>query len=40
MIKQRIMKYDAFLQNNARELSAKGANMTQFGNFNQAAQQT
>ena len=27
-IKQRILKYDAFLQNNAKELSAKGANMS------------
>jgi hypothetical protein len=29
-LKQRILKYDAFLQNNAKELSAKGANMSQF----------
>jgi hypothetical protein len=30
-VKQRIIRYDAFLQNNARELAAKGANMSQFG---------
>ena len=39
VIKQRILKYDAFLQNNARELSAKGANMSHFGNFNQGQPQ-
>ena len=30
-VKQRIIRYDTFLQNNARELAAKGANMSQFG---------
>ena len=32
-VKQRISKYDAFLQSNARELAAKGANVS--ANFSQ-----